>query len=223
MAIFAVVILAVVALAWIPILGLGIVLLRRSRKVPGILLTVFGGIWGVAALGIACFAAFVMWQYSRIGGGSESFDPETYEGAKGTLVLNWDGEADARVISGETQYVLSGSGGRLAAPAGDLTVTFLGLRSAGNEPWTAALFAPGYRFDVSVPADGEAKIPVGPPFRAEIKVGTAKREEPVRLNLAVSDSSGWKASIVAPGRRKLGFKIVDSSGRVLETGDFEYG
>jgi hypothetical protein len=220
---------ALFLLLWIPLLIFGISRWRRGNLPLGVFCTVCGGAWGLCAVGgvglvlIGFLAARQMEKANNF----TPFDPTTYAGAQGTLVLDWPDKANLLMVSadGQQRYTIDGDGGRLTLPAGEFTLSTLSLVKAdpdGRE-WTAYLIPPREHptLTLSVPADGETTLAVSPPFQAQAKVKALSNGNH-RFDLQVTHAAGFTVRLYG-NDRKPALKVLDAAGTVLLQQNFEYG
>lgn len=225
-----IILLGLFVLLWIPVLAVGIVLWRKGRLLPGIILTVLGGGWGLCALagvGLAT-AGYLVARQQLKSFAPVTFDPATYQGPVGTLVLDWTGPVNliATAREGEGRYALNGEGGKVVMPTGEFTLDHLSLAqpppAGGGISWMASL-SPQYQKPVaiSVLVNGEVPLAVGPPFRAKVEV---RRQDNGKYacNLLISNAAGMRVSIHPPGG-KPELRILDAKGEVLLKQNFEFG
>lgn len=117
------------------------------------------------------------------------------------------------------------TGGKVQFPAGTYmpVVTMLTKNDDAGTPWM--LRSSGGDQPFEVPADGTLALPIGPPLVT--KVAVQQRERTVSVDLALVGQAGEQ---YAPGAMKgkermppPKLEIVDEAGKVLQTGQFEYG
>ena len=224
---------ACLVLGWIVPLVAGIVRLRRSGSdAVGLALTTVGRVWCVGGLVLGvCGGMF--WLMFRLGGPDsqiEQFDPSRHDGPMGAVVVPYEGEALLHVTSTADgkMMALSTGDGRFEAPVGEYRLRGLTVKKTGedNSQWEATtLLAQDEPRQVSVRADGEASLDLGPPFTASIAVA-AEPQNVVELDLEIADSQGCQYTIVKialGGTPPPRFEVRFSSGELVLEGQFEYG
>jgi len=225
-------VLACLVLGWIVPLVIGIVRLRRrsASDTVGIVLTIVGSVWGVVGLMLGvCGGMFwlTLTSFNQV----EQFDPSQYDGPMGTIVVPYEGDGLLQVTSmteGKT-LALSTGDGRFQAPVGEYTLWAFTAKKTGEDdsPWWEAttLLVQDESPQVSVRADSETSLELGPPFTASIAV-TDEAQDVVELQLEVIDSQSNQYTIgkialeEAPPPR---FEVRSSSGELVLKGQFEYG
>ena len=228
-------VLACLVLGWIVPLVIGIVRLRRrsTGDTAGMVLTIVGSVWGVVGLMLGvCGGMF--WLMSSFGGPFSrvvQFDPSQHEGPMGAIVVPYEGEASLQVASmaGAKTLVLSSHDGRFQAPVGGYSpwVFTANKTDEDGSEWQASTYLTmsGKPSQVSVQADSETSLELGPPFTASIAV-TAEQRNKVALDLKVADSQGNHYTISRLGLRAAPpprFEVRSSSGELVLEGQFEYG
>ena len=225
-------VLACLVLGWIVPLVIGIVRLRRrsTGDTAGMVLTIVGSVWGVVGLMLGvCGGMFwlTLTSFNQV----KQFDPSQYDGPMGTIVVPYEGEASLQVTSmtdDGTVMELSAGDGRFQAPVGEYCLwifTAMKTDEDGSE-WEATTFlgldAPD---QITVQADNETSLELGPPFTASIAV-TAEVQNEAELELQFADNQGNQYSLsrldweeAAPPR----FEVRSSSGELVLKGQFEYG
>lgn len=227
---FFIAIYAVLALGWIIPFTVGVRRLNRSAGGTG--LTIFGGIWaalGLGLLALAGIAGFLFHSVRSHRSAPEDFDPSTYEGETGAIVLSYRGPSSLAIEDRETQkdLRLSTTNGVMVAPLGKykLGVYRATKRDGDGKEWQAHTYF-GSRRGAEIEVGGDVPLPltVGPPFTARAK--SSKRAHPnVRLDFQLTDAGGAKYSIYSPAGRPPApkFEITDVTGKRVLSGKFEYG
>jgi hypothetical protein len=95
---------------WIPLIVTGIYRLRKYGAKPGgILMTVFGGLWGMGALTFGGLFLMVYLQYQAYS--VPPFDPSTYEGPLGKVKFPFSSEIYLSAMDSNGKYISSGRDG----------------------------------------------------------------------------------------------------------------
>ena len=226
-------VLACLTLGWIVPLVIGAVRLRRSRSDPvGLAMTTVGRVWcvGGLVLGVCGGTLSLMFSFVEPIDQIEQFDPTQYEGPMGALVVPYEGEATLTVaVSDDGEMLeLSADDGRFLAPVGEYAAwTFAATKTdEDGSDWQATAFLISDEpLPVSVRADSETALEIGPPFTASIVVNTKARDL-LELDLEITDSQGHQYSIYSLGLQNDPphcFEARTSSGELVLTGEFEYG
>jgi len=218
---------AAVLLGWLVPLIMGITRARRGRG--GGRLIVAGGAWGLVAVGIAIWLVYsLVTLSSRFT--PETFDPQEYAGETGKIVIAWQGPCELTLYpeSGGEMLRLSSENGQFTAPTGRHSIASWTLRAtdqSGSE-WSV-IGRPGYDWPeqkrtVGVNSTTPAQIDLQLPLRASINADVGGDD--VSMGFSLSDGAGGQYTISSGGRDDPpGFEMMDGSGRVVLTGDFEYG
>jgi len=220
-------ILAVVAVAllgWLVPLVVGLVQLRR--RTGGVVLAVIGAIWGFAAIGVAGLGAVAYRQMSR-SVRVEDFDPASYHGATGTVLVTYAGQSELIVRDKklDKRLRLHARDGIAQAPVGKFEVESWEALATDSQgiTWTASCYPGGGRAaEMAVAAGGAPRFEVGPPFTASVDV-RPQASGRVAFELKVAGLGGYSYPIHSSRARPPGFQALDRSRRVVWHGDFEYG
>ena len=229
-------VVACLVLGWIPPLVVGIVRLRRrsASDTVGVVLTAVGSVWGVGGLMLGLCGGMFWILFNFVGAFDqvEQFDPSQYEGPMGTIVVSYEGQASLQVLStaeDEKILELSADDGRFQAPVGDYRLwMFTAIRTGeGDSMWyVSAFLESGDSDNVSVQADSETPIDLGPPFAASIAVTEDKVAGKVNLELQYADSDGHQYTMSRfdwDEATSPGFEVRSSTGELVLKGQFEYG
>lgn len=223
-------VMAFLLLCWIPLLVFGLVRWRRGHRSLGICCTVVGAAWGMSILimlipiGVGVLIARnTMKTFTPV-----EFDPANYAGPIGTLILDWEGQAELVVATqdGSQRYSLKSNHGQVSAPVGNFTLCSLKLTSAtpAGHPWQAHLSPASRQSPVLlvIPAAGEIPFTVGFPFQAKVTAGksTGGRQA---YSLQVSDATGRQVTIHPPESKAPQLNLIDATGTILLKQNFEYG
>ena len=212
-------------LGWLVPAGMGIRRLRRGDGGAGLLAG--GALWAV----IAVFAGFVIIRGAGAlfsGYMPTAFDPAEYHGETGEVHLTWDGPCELTIFSSEEneRWLLSGEDGRVVGPAGEYAISSWTLKAAGDDgrTWQARGYGWGQPelSRVRIAADHPARLSVGPPFRARLDVDTTG--DRVSIGLGITGGEGASYTIEPEGRRRApSFEVLNASGDVVWSEDFEFG
>ena len=213
---------AILLLGWSVPLGIGIVYLRRGTGGRG--LTVFGALWGLAAIGLVALAIRA-YQSARI----EDFDPSAYHGQTGTIITAYKSDCSLIVSNTATgkRMRLRGADGAAVAPVGTYRIESyqaVAKDDQGDE-WTASSYtAPALNQDFALAADGTHELDLGPPLTAQVMVNDDDDNGKSSFDLKIVGRGGDYA-LRAGGSRShpLSFQILDQQGHELWQGNFEYG
>ena len=218
---------AAVLLGWPAPLIMGITRRRAGRGGGGLI--VAGGAWGVVAIGIIAWLCYTFATLSSRFT-PETFDPARYSGETGQIIMARQGPCGLTLSPdrGGRMLRLSSEDGRFTAPAGRYRVASWELRATDQEGRQWSLTGrPGYdrpeqRGTLDVSSTIPARIDLKLPLRASINADVGG--ETISMGFVLSDGAGGQYTISSGGRDDPpGFEMLDGTGRVVLTGDFEYG
>lgn len=116
--------------------------------------------------------------------------------------------------------------GRLSVPAGKYTIVSytVGVPAKDGNRWLAVCSQFGPEAVVAVDAGKTARLDIGTGLTAVAVVSGASAER-ANLDLRVEDSGGRRFTIqqMAAGARQPGFIAIDSSGKTVWQGSFQFG
>ena len=220
--------LVVVLLGWLLPLVVGIVRTVRGQRSTGLI--VFGGAWGLfgaAGLGLL-FVGALAFRTANRPTRTEVFDPATYEGPTGTIVVPFTARTQLSVIGQQSavRQQLTATGGSLIAPAGSLTVRSVDLTAADDSgaQWSASCF---FRRQQQLNlAEGETQeLKIGPPFTAKV-IAKKTSDDMCTFDLKVTGTGGNGFTIRQLGsaaNKAPAFEVLNKDGEVVWQGDFKYG
>lgn len=212
------------AIGWLIPLIVGIVKLRRGQRQIGIALTITGGIWGLAAVGLIALAAFLgrgqMFDYQV-----KDFEPSKYEGQVGRIVVLCDGEVELFVSGeGDEQLRLKVSDQTAQAPAKRLRIDSYTVREDADDGSRWKLYGHFYGREkrLTVESDADVKLEIGPPLKAKLDVGLSKNR--ANIGLSISDTAGGYCWLHrADSDATVRFVALSRSGEKLWEGTLEPG
>ncbi len=216
----------VIGLGWVVPTGMGINRLRRGEGGSGLI--VAGVLWGAIAVfvGVTVFRAGGAY-FARFM--PTPFDPAAYEGETGEVHLTWDGPCELTVFctTDDRRWLLSGEEGRVVGPVGDYRISSWTLNATDDNgrTWSARGHSWGQQGPsrVRITADDPVRLEVGPPFTAHLHIDTRGTDR-VEISLSIVGSEGASYAIAPQGRpRAPSFEVLDASGRVIWSDDFEFG
>ncbi len=213
---------------WTVPLIMGIV--RRSRDGRGSGLIVLGSAWGVCALAAVIYlASMVMGMRGRFT--PQTFDAASYQGETGQVILSWRGPCDLTAwgSNGSNMLTLHSDTGTVTAPAGPLRVSSWTLTATDERGRDWSLTGrPSYAGQMSggtlnVSAAQPVQLSVGPPLTARVVVDSSPGADELSMGFELTDRGGASYTISGGEGDAPGFEVLDASGQVVWSGDFEYG
>lgn len=212
------------AIGWLIPLIVGIVKLRRGQRQIGIALTITGGIWGLAAVGLIALAAFLgrgqMFDYQV-----KDFEPSKYEGLVGRIVVPCDGEVELFLSGdGDEQLRLKVGDQSAQAPAKRLRLESYTISATADDGsrWKLYSHFYGREQSITVEPNADVKLKIGPPFRAKLDVDLSNNR--ANIGLSVSDTAGGDCSLFRmDSDAPVGFVALTRSGDKLWEGKLESG
>lgn len=205
-------------------------IMRRRRDGRGSGLIALGSAWGVCAIaGVIYLASLVIGMRDRFT--PKSFDAATYQGETGQVVLPWRGPCELTAVgeSGGGMLTVKSDTGTLTVPAGRLQVMSWTLKAsdARGREWSVT-GCPSYERQMSgstlnVSAAQPVELSVGPPLTARVIVDSSPGASELSLDFELTDRGGGSYTLSGPGGAPPGFEVVDAAGKVVWSGDFEYG
>lgn len=213
---------------WTVPLIMGILRNRRDGRGSGLI--ALGSAWGVCAIaGIIYLASMVIGLRDRFT--PQTFDAAGYQGETGQVILSWRGpcELTAWGSNGSSMLTLHSDTGTVVAPVGPLRVSSWTLRSTDNRGREWSLTGrPSYeghdaRSTLNVSRAQPVELSVGPPLTARVVVDSSPGASELSLDFALTDRGGGSYTISGGGGDAPGFEVVDAAGKVVWSGDFEYG
>jgi hypothetical protein len=145
----------------------------------------------------------------------------------GTLDLG-GANVKLKLWSDTVEEFLCGSDGKWQIPAGEYSALFIELNEIDSErnAWTFRSYRDtGSLRDFKIQAGQTTALKIGPPFT--IKTDVRQVADRVSIGLRLDGRAGERYSLpVMKGGKRLpapAFKIVNESGKELESGQFQYG
>lgn len=225
MSIVSIIIVALVLLAWLVPLIVGIKMMRGPKRSGGIVLLVIGILWGLPSI-LGMVLAGMFWSGARSSFELKDFNPAKFTGAMGVIQTSAPGPC--RVVLKPQAQKVSGrytsTDGSFKVPVGSYRVEQFALQATDEKgkQWEAITAYP-LKTSLSVTEQTPVALKVGPPYRAKIKVEHYATME--RLSLEYTDASGADVSFKQGGTTPPApsFQILDKSGKVCHSGRFAYG
>lgn len=163
----------------------------------------------------------------------ESFDPSTYKGKTGKIVLPYSGDSTLYVIKvggekAESGLYLSGNGKSVVAPVGMYRVDYyaMSMKDKKGATWSfSSQPKPEKNAQMLIVRAGKnSKMKPAEGMVASIKVDQTD-EKNVAMSFQIKASNGESCSIEQIGKnaKPPRFKVLSKTGKVLMTGAFEYG
>lgn len=216
-------------LGWLVLLVLGVLQWRQGKPGVGIALTIIGGLWGLLVIGGAGFAVYQFSHY-QANNAPVNFNAATYKGPLGTVTTlpACTCSLTMRPAKGKPLQSFNTTTGSLRIPAGTYEVQSWTCSSlppkTGSASWVLSTYAPRSARSFVVTANTTTPLPVGPPLTARITPGTVRAGK-ASLNLALTDAAGndYTLRSYGKGAANPGFEALDSTGKVVWSGKFEYG
>lgn len=222
----------IVAFGWLVLLVGGIVMARQGRQPAGTVMTVIGGAWGLGALLIAGFTVLAIVRAARSTEESAAtfaeFNPAHYRGKLGTIVIPAHDQATLSLLSpgpGESGIRLHAVKGVFHAPPGHYRVAKFEVQARDRDllTWTAtsAFDDPPGR-DITVTAGGQQQLDLGEPYTARVVPQMSGLQ--LSLDFKLTGKGGESVSLERHGSQVApGFQVLDKAGKVLWSGQFEFG
>jgi hypothetical protein len=223
------IVVAVIAIGWIIPLIIGLVRLRK-KKSGGLALTIIGGVWGAVAIVIIAIGVYSVFQarrYMQV----EEFNPATYKGSTGKIVMSYKGDSMLTVMTmnNPKRLRLTAKDGVALAPVGSYTPLQFEAELAdkdGNEWAASSTLVAKDPNQISVQPDISCEIKVGPPLKASVSIDKGgNKDDEYFLSLELTGVDGGSYSVRKLGKDDWapGFEFIDSAGKVVWQGKFEYG
>ena len=217
---------------WIIPLVIGSVWRRDNR--PGartwmVLASVWGGVALLVAAGIVAIACLAMrGSGSRVQdySGTEEFDPAKCTGSLGTVSISFCGDASLVASCGSDKQIrFTATNGAFAMPAGQWQVhryQATAIDKAGQK-WTADVECDDTAELLDVKPGLVQNLNGGPPFKASIEVSSSPLSDAITMVPAYVDSRNNKSAISCEKQTAPRFQVIDAGGKVVWSGDFQYG
>ncbi|OVE81026.1 hypothetical protein BVY04_04365 [bacterium M21] len=219
------VIIAVMLLAWVPLLAAGIYHLKKNGKKTGsIVMVVLGGLWGAISISIFIGGLFI---YNQIRSSYKEtvFDASSYEGATGKLIVPVSSKAKVRVGPKAGGFLSSeASGGSITLPEGTFTLYSLEIteKDSKGKKWTLSMSPTGNKSSITIKADKDASFDAGPPVKTWLESSVSGQNK-FHLSLKSVDRYGNKVVLNSNRSDESRFQILSLDEKVLMEGNFEYG
>jgi len=219
-----IVVFVVVVLLLITVLGI----VKAIRSLRGALriVLVLAGVLLSLFFALILTSAGLYYAYYRSVTETVEFDPAAYKGPTGRIVTPLTGRLSSRLWrtdsdGGTVQFSIRGVDGVFTAPAGEyrLFACYQDLTHKGVS-WsvTSTLIR-----SFSVKPGSSVRLDIGPPYTASVRVASSGKNR-IDLGLEITGRAGEKVSITRGGRGgEPGFRIISTSGKVLQEGRFRYG
>lgn len=216
----------VISLGWIVLLVWGIVRMHRQDKQIGLIMTVIGGLWGLAVVAIGIVAGIGIHQAIQAAR-PKTFNPAAYKGPVGTISLGYAGNADmnARLVKDNKYWRFSFVNGVAKAPAGVYRVRSIDLMAPGKEnmAWSAYISPLPDDTELTVKAGSQATFKAGSPFTAQVSIDRVEGDK-ASFSLVVTDCCNHTAAFRNLEKKDIaGFQVLSKSGQILWKGQFQPG
>lgn len=201
--------------------ALAMELLRIRKGSRSIIPAAIMGICGVAILAIILAPADALLESNPT-----VFKPSSYKGKMGKISIAYKGQfiLVAKNKKSSKTWQFSASKGVIQAPVGayDLISYEAIAKDKQKAQWSA--FSTSLNRSVTVKADAVQNLKIGPPYTASIAVTPNGRSE-ITLDFKLVGSGNEPSTILknTGTGNPPGFKVIDSSGKVLWQGSFKYG
>jgi hypothetical protein len=219
------IIAAVVLLAWLIPLIVGVKLLRGPQRTGGLVLVVIGILWGVPSL-FGLVTGLIFYTTARSQYGAREFDAANYRGHTGILQVAHKGPSRlvARSSEGSPRTQYSSTDGRFTMPSGNhLVDEFTAVAQAENGRKWEATTRFGRARPVTLAKGNPAVMQVGPPYTVQVAIQSYGSSE--TFSLEIRDSSGTDVRLTELGAaaKPPTFEVLDTTGKVLFSGKFAFG
>lgn len=191
---------------------------KNPRK---IVTSVIAGVCALAAIGIIGYPA------SSGTIGIDRFNPKTYKGQTGKISLRHRGRSVLTAIDKTDRKFteFSTSNGILLLPVGSYEILECKAIVTDKQKvdWSASM-SPDDMLKIKITANETQQLDFGPPFVASIKVTTHGKKADMDLRLTTVQGNGNYIISKTNGKTNPpGFKVINSSGKVVWSGSFAYG
>lgn len=217
------IILIAVLLLWGPLLGMGIYRLKKYGAKPGgIIMTVFGGIWGVGAVVVGGIALLVYLQFQAYS--VPAFDPATHEGPLSKIKFPFSSEICLNVTDSKGNNLkIEGDGDFVELPVGEYNISFCSFekKDKNGNSWTLRIY-PQNLSSFKVSEGKFSDLDIGVPITTAIYAGKHGKNS-FSLSINSKDKYGNKADLSFYSAGKPKFQILSMDDKILKEGSFEYG
>lgn len=228
----AVVALGFLMLGWIIPLVIGAVW-RQDHRPGARTWMVLASVWGGVALLIVAGTVAVIVLNMRGSGFSTQdyletaeFEPAKYNGALRTARVQFSGDGCLIASCGtdeETRFTTTN--GVFTVPDGQLDVRryqATATDEAGRK-WTADVECNSTSESPDVELGTDRTLNVGPPFKASVEVSASPVSDMITMVPMYVDRGNNKTTITCEKQTAPKFEVLDAAGKVVWSGDFQYG
>jgi len=221
------VIVAILLLAWVPVLITGILIIKKKKSTIGKIITAIGGLWGVFSVIAFALVAILLLVFSSIKNNYnyQEFQPGNYTGQTGRLVLPEQSSVTGFFINNDnnSNIRVSSDNGDLLMPVGSYILKHLQLTNKDSTNWTAMVYPIGTKAIVKIKSEPPTEYRIGLPFNAAVNSRKNKKGQ-YSFSFKLTDCNGNKASITrSSGNKVPAFELLDQDGKSLWRQKFQYG
>lgn len=219
-------IIAAILLGWIALLVIGTTRLRK-RPATGWALMIVGGIWAAAVAASVIVFGVIGYRYASSAIVPTDFNAKSYRGTVGDIILPNKTPASLVLAKEKTlkRLRVEISDGTAKAPVGSYKVESYSASATdadGNE-WTAEWTPDREQSPTIVVGDAPVHLDVGPPFVATVTAETTGRRADFALEVTGNGNRPYTLRNTDARASPPRFEVLDGSGNVVWSGDFEYG